>query len=222
MHKYLCYTFITIFLIISPTQAGENYLTGGANVSRFYDVDSKPLPGFALGYGHEWQKSDVSALSLGISWFCRGALLENKTIHPTIGDHVSVYDIYCRIEYLEIPFVYRRYFIKKNLNSFYWTTGLAASLSFYDASSRKLIREWYDSEFPREKADYFWNTDPDWSTPLMSSTIDLMLGAGIKWRKFGLEVQLRINILGDVDTSATVGSIDTKLLTYLINGFWYF
>jgi hypothetical protein len=213
---------VLVFLIILEIHAGENYFTGGVNISRFYDVGSKPLSGFALGYGHEWQKGDASALSLGISWFCRGSLLEDKIIPPPPGTTIFIFDIYSRMEYLELPFYYRRYITNINQNRLYWTTGIVASLGIYDASSKELVRKWWDSEFPRENGNYFWNEDPDWTTPPKSSTIDFMIGAGIKGTQYGLEGQLRIDVLGDVDTSATIGSIDTKFLTFLINAFWYF
>ncbi|GEM_PF-2988015 len=38
-----------VLLLIPRIQAGENYVTGGINSSRFYDVGSKPVLGYSLG-----------------------------------------------------------------------------------------------------------------------------------------------------------------------------
>ena len=220
MRKYL-YGLMLVLLLFTRAQAGEGYLTGGLNVSRFYDVGSKPLLGFSLGYGQEWSISEPLALTFGLSYFYRGARVENKIIyHPS---WLHIVNMNCRVGYIEIPFSFRWYFVRGIDRRYYFSCALCASLAICDGTDIERIKsEENPKEFPRDKAHYYPNEDPDFTTILDSSAFDIIVSSGIKWNKFSIEGQARYNFYGDVDTLARTAGINSKFFTMQILVSWYF
>ena len=196
--------------------AAEHYLTGGVNLSQFYNAISKPLSGFSLGLGWEWKIGRSSTLLFGPSYLYKGAKLENKTVWDQ-SSTLFEEDIWCRIGYLDLPFCYRQY--DRN-NSSYLTAGLSFSFAIHDGSNIKVLKE--SRIFGHNvKHDYAVNIDRGPGYILNSSSLDFILGGGIGIKRLSLGGFARISV-GRVHTVLDIGHINSRFVSYSVLGSWYF
>ncbi len=220
MKKYILFLLFG-FILSSNVFAAERYLTGGLNVSLFYDVGSKPLLGFSLGVGKEWRVGKKYSLTTALSYYYRGALVENKMVyHP---NWLNIFNAHWRVGYMEIPLSLKMYLSNHHNNSFYISSGISTCLAIYDGSTiEQIYKEPSPPKYFENKADYDVNEDPGFLYQLESSTIDISICAGKKTKRIAIESQIRMNALGEVGTLHGVRSINSKFLTFAIIGYYYF
>lgn len=216
MKKYLS-ALMLVLLLFAGAQASEKYLTVGLNASRFYDISSKPLPGYSFGFGWEWKMGSSSALLFSPSFLYRGAKLESKTIWNEI-EWLYKDNIWCRLGYLDLPFSYRHYLRKSSL---FFSTGLSISLALYDGSNIKVVSRKHISGHFSLPYDYTVNIDPGPLYVLESSSLDFLLGSGIRLSNVAIVGLVRFSG-SDVDTIAGIHSLKSNFGTFSILGSWYF
>jgi|GEM_PF-3457244 len=212
------YIIVLLVLLISvfDVLAAERFFTGGVNVSHFCNAISKPLPGFSLGLGWEWKIGRSSTLLFGPSYLYKGAKLENKTVWDQ-SSTLFEEDIWCRIGYLDLPFCYRQY--NRN-NSSYLTAGISFSFAIHDGSNMKILKE--SRIFAHHvKSDYAVNIDRSPGYILNSSSLDFILGGGIRIKQISVGGFAKISV-GRVGTVLDIGHINARFISYSVLGSWYF
>ena len=196
--------------------AAEHYLTGGVNVSQFYDAIAKPLPGYSLGFGWEWNKGRSSAWLFSPSFLFRGAKLENKTIWVDSRDRLFTENIWCRRGYLDLPLLYRRYF---SSHCIYLSAGVSASTAIYEASSKQVLIEKHlpTGHYPGPHDYYAGVVDKIG----YDSSIDAILGAGTRLRNLSIAGYVHL-AYGKIKTIYSISGINGSFITCSVIVSWYF
>ena len=206
-----------VLLLVSEASSREKFLTFGLNTSHFYDIGSKSLPGYSLGFGWEWRIGRSSAFVFSPSYLYRGVKLENKTVWDQ-SYRMFEEDIWCRIGYVDLPFCYRQYFRNTSLNL---SAGLSLAFAVHDGSDDMILYERRIFGYPG-KHDYNVNIDPGPGYILNSSSLDYMFGSGFRIRRLATVAMIRISI-GRVETIARdIAHVNSRFITFSVSGLWYF
>jgi len=215
MKKPLKISFDTI-LFVFDLFAAEYYLTGGVNVSQFYDAIAKPLPGYSLGFGWEWKKGRDSAWLFSPSFLFRGAKLENKTIWMDSRDRLLTENIWCRRGYLDLPLLYRRCFDGQGV---FLSAGSSASIAIYEASSIQVLVEKHlqTGHYPGPH-DYYAGVMDKLG---YDSSIDAILGAGTRIENLSIAGYAQM-AYGKIKTIESISGINASFVTFSIALSWYF
>lgn len=211
---------LIILLFCMESQAGEFYLAGSTNTSRFYNNQSGLLGGFSAGCGREWQLNESLTMALGISCLCRGTRLENILIYNS--NNLTTCDFILRIGYLDVPVTLRWHVKGIASQSCFMSFGLAPAFAVYDGSSFNII--WRRSTpygYPTEHK-YISNLDYTKLEIPGNSSLDALAGFGKRWERFAAETQFRWNFYGEVDSLHGVSGINSKFLTAQLLILWYF
>lgn len=214
MKKQL-FALAVILVFFTRGQASEKFITGGLNISQFYDAISKPLPGYSIGFGWEWKLSSSLALLFSPSYLYRGAKLEKKTVWSELSNRLFEEDIWCRIGYLELPLNCRYYY-----NSLYLSAGISANLAVHDGSNSKTISERTVYGYPG-KHDYSVDIDAVPGYILGSSSIDCILGGGIRKGILAIGGAARISF-GKRKSLHRIQIGNSDFISLSVLGFWYF
>jgi len=209
--------FALIFLLVLAPKvfASEKFISAGLNISRFYDSISKPLPGYSITFGWEWQKGRSWALIFSPSFLYRGTRLENKTVWWEGEATLLTLHIWCRRGFLDLPLFYRHYFRSPSV---YWAAGLSLSLGVYDnsrtrrVSERRLPTGHYPGHYdyylgPEDKIGY-------------DSSIDAILAVGKKLKRFAIEGNIRMSY-GAITIVDDISGINSNFMTLSLFISWY-
>lgn len=211
--KKLFYIVALVMSFSVNSFAAEKFITTGLNISQFYDAVAKPLPGYSFGFGWEWKTGRTSSLLFSPSYFYKASKLENKSVWNQ-DDSLHLEDILCRLGYVDLPFVIRRYSQDKTI---FVSIGLAFALAIKDASFKKTKST---IMFPtgQRPGEHDFNVNIDYYPPIGGS-IDLMLGGGKKINRFTIEGLLRISY-GEAGTIKGI-NIHHQFITFSILGSYY-
>lgn len=108
--KKLFFTFFFLLLFFNFSIAQSKFrFTIGPTISYFLNAEnSSPKIGLAIGFRKDFHLYKRLALSTGVNFASRGAILENRTIAPYSGEpseEAFYWDIHGMIGYLEFPIV---------------------------------------------------------------------------------------------------------------------
>jgi len=105
---FLIFSVLTFLFNYSPAQSKFQFMID-PTISYFLDAkNSSPRIGLAIGFRKDFRLYKRLALSAGINFASRGAILENRTIAPYSSEpseEVFYWDIHGMIGYLEIPLI---------------------------------------------------------------------------------------------------------------------
>ena len=202
---------------VTPAEGGRNFVMCGTNVSTFYNRSAVPLVGASSGYGREWRWAR-NGFSLQLQFFYRGAKLVDIVVHPWPGEYVTVFDVPCRILYVAAPVLYRRYLGGYGKPTMFVSAGLAPNLAVVDLSTKREKKSWYDPDFPEDKADLYYNVDPDPFDIARSSTIAFVIGFGLTRGNLAVEMRLEGDLVGEVETVARLAGLETKFISFSLLG----
>jgi len=208
-------SFFIVFTLLSNIYASEKFISGGVNLSQFYDEISKPLPGYSLGFGWEWEIGGSSALLFRPTFLYRGTKLENKKIWT--GWYLFTENIWCRRGYLDLPLLYRYYFSNHKV---YLSAGLSLSLAIYDNSRDQVLDEKYYSAGYLGPYDYGGGPV---DKLVYDSSIDAIFEVGTRLNNNNLTIGRLIHMAyGEIETIDSIGNINGSFITFSVLVSWYF